>query len=121
MFSSGRVVLALVLVVAVGAVAFLGVLAWRRGSLAAAWRLLGRLWARAPKKVRQLLVLMVGSTLVLLGVLLVVLPGPFTLPLVLAGLAVLSTEFVWAARVLERSRAVAAKSWGAVRKTLRRR
>lgn len=42
-----------------------------------------------------------GATLIVTGLLLAVLPGPFTLPLIIAGVAILSTEFVWASRVFD--------------------
>lgn len=66
--------------------------------------LLGQLWKRAPQRLRQAIVLLLGGTIVLLGLALVVLPGPFTLPLLLLGFAVLGTEFAWAARALERTK-----------------
>lgn len=54
---------------------------------------------RIPPPVRKPLVSIMGATLIVTGLLLVVLPGPFTLPLIIAGVALLSTEFVWASRV----------------------
>lgn len=57
-----------------------------------------------PEKVRKPFILAVGGTLILLGIALVILPGPFTLPLIVAGFAVLSTEFTWAEQALERGR-----------------
>ena len=64
----------------------------------------GELWARAPRRLRQTIVGVLGGTVVLLGLALVVLPGPFTLPLLVLGFAILGTEFAWAARALERVR-----------------
>lgn len=64
-----------------------------------------KLWSGTPVKLRRVIVAVVGGTLVLLGAALVVLPGPFTMPLVLAGLVVLSSEFAWAERLLVKSRA----------------
>lgn len=58
--------------------------------------------ARANGK--RSLVAVAGGGLIGLGVVLVVLPGPFTLPLIVAGLAVLATEFPWAARARDRVR-----------------
>lgn len=66
---------------------------------------LGRLWQRSPRRLRQTIVLLLGTTIVLLGLALVVLPGPFTLPLLLLGFALLGTEFAWAAKALERTKA----------------
>ena len=81
---------------------------------------LRRLWRAAPRRVRQAIVAVVGLTLVLLGLALAVLPGPFTLPLVIAGFAVLGTEFAWAAHALQRGRHHASRAGAAVRRTLRR-
>ena len=44
---------------------------------------------------------MVGVALVLLGIALIPLPGPFSIPLMIAGLAVLATEYVWAEKMLD--------------------
>lgn len=63
-----------------------------------------KLWNSAPVTVRRTIVAVTGTTLLLLGAALVVLPGPFTLPLVVAGLAVLGTEFTWAERLLTKGR-----------------
>ena len=57
-------------------------------------------WLVLPKKLRQVIAFSVGSFLVILGLALVVLPGPFTMPLVIAGLVVLALEFAWAERLL---------------------
>jgi tellurite resistance protein TerC len=53
--------------------------------------------------IRRALVGLLGTTIVLLGLILVFLPGPGAL-VVLIGLAVLGTEFVWARRVIRRAR-----------------
>jgi len=45
-----------------------------------------------------------GFTLILTGLLLVVLPGPFTMPLLILGLVVLALEFAWAETILIRLR-----------------
>jgi hypothetical protein len=58
----------------------------------------------AVKQTRRLAVLIIGSTLIALGLFLIPLPGPFTIPLVLLGLTVLSWEFSWAKRLLFRAR-----------------
>ena len=39
--------------------------------------------------------------LVVLGIALIPLPGPFSIPLMVAGLAVLATEYVWAEKMLD--------------------
>jgi tellurite resistance protein TerC len=56
------------------------------------------------KRARPTVVLVAGSTLLLVGAVLLVLPGPGLL-LVALGLAVLGTEFLWARRFLDRARA----------------
>lgn len=47
------------------------------------------------------MVLIVGITIILIGIALLVLPGPGTVVIIL-GLALLGTEFVWARRLLKR-------------------
>jgi membrane protein implicated in regulation of membrane protease activity len=64
----------------------------------------GKTWKLVPKPLRQLIVLVIGLTLIVIGGLLVVLPGPFTLPFIFAGLVILAAEFVWAERILERTK-----------------
>ena len=66
-------------------------------------------WKGVPKPVRQVVTLVIGGTLVIVGGFLIVLPGPFTIPFVFAGLLVLAGEFVWAQRFLERARTEAKK------------
>lgn len=58
----------------------------------------------AVKQTRRLAVLIIGSTLIALGMFLIPLPGPFTIPLVLLGLTVLSWEFSWAKKLLFKAR-----------------
>jgi uncharacterized protein (TIGR02611 family) len=50
---------------------------------------------------KLIVVFVVGVALVVLGIALIPLPGPFSIPLMVAGLAVLATEFVWAERMLD--------------------
>jgi uncharacterized protein (TIGR02611 family) len=54
----------------------------------------------AVRQTRRVTILLVGSTLIIVGLLLLPLPGPFTLPLVFLGLTVLSWEFGWAQQAL---------------------
>jgi hypothetical protein len=70
----------------------------------------GKTWKLVPKPLRQLIVLVIGVTLIVIGGLLIVLPGPFTLPFVFAGLVVLAAEFVWAERILLRAKHHAKKA-----------
>ncbi len=62
-----------------------------------------------PRPLRQLLVLVIGGTVLLIGVAMVVTPGPAML-VIPVGLAILSAEFVWAKRLLTRYKSVAAKA-----------
>jgi len=57
-------------------------------------------WLLIPKRLRQVIAFTIGSTLVLAGLALIILPGPFTMPLVIAGLIVLALEFAWAESLL---------------------
>ena len=53
--------------------------------------------------VRRILILLIGSTVVIFGVLLLVLPGPGIL-VIIVGLAILATEFAWAEALLRAAR-----------------
>jgi len=66
-------------------------------------------WLLLPKGLRQVIAFSVGSFLVLAGLVLIILPGPFTMPLVIAGLFVLAVEFAWAERFLARAKVHANK------------
>lgn len=60
---------------------------------------------------RKVVVAVIGVTIVLLGVLVIPIPGPGPAPiLILGGLALLATEFVWAAILLKHARAMAEKT-----------
>jgi uncharacterized protein (TIGR02611 family) len=66
----------------------------------------------APPFVRRLIIGVIGGTVLLIGVAMVVLPGPAIIVIPL-GLAILGTEFIWARRLLRKSRGVyrSAKKW----------
>lgn len=53
------------------------------------------------KQARRVIVAVVGGTVLLIGVALIVLPGPAVVVIPL-GLGILATEFVWARRLLKR-------------------
>ncbi len=55
------------------------------------------------KNIRKILIGIVGGTVLLLGIIMIFLPGPAFL-IIPAGLAILATEFVWAERWLKRAR-----------------
>lgn len=55
---------------------------------------------------RTVVVTVIGGTVVLLGIALIVLPGPAFI-VIPAGVAILATEFAWARRMLKRMKAQA--------------
>ena len=59
----------------------------------------------------QVLVFVVGLICILIGIALAALPGPLTIPPILLGLYVWSTEFAWADRLLDRAKASAREAW----------
>jgi hypothetical protein len=68
-----------------------------------------------PAPIRKVLVGVTGAVLILVGISLVWLPGPFTLPFVLAGVVVLSTEFVWASSILKMGQEQSARLFAMLR------
>jgi hypothetical protein len=56
-------------------------------------------------------VLVLGGLFVALGLALIVLPGPLTIPPVLLGVYIWSTEFAWADRLKDRAVASALEAW----------
>lgn len=73
-------------------------------------------WRRVPGPLRKSAVLLIGLTLLAIGGVLIVLPGPFTLPFVVAALAVLASEFVWAERVFRRGKDVTKSAVGTLKR-----
>ena len=71
------------------------------------------------RNTKRTAVMVVGGLLVVAGVALLVLPGPGLL-LIIAGLAVLATEFVWAERVLDSTKRRAASASKVVGRRVRR-
>lgn len=63
------------------------------------------------KSTRKVLVVLGGGALLLLGVVMIVTPGPGILG-ILGGLAILATEFVWASLLLKRIKAGTATIFG---------
>ena len=74
-----------------------------------------KIWQRLPHPLRWLVVATVGITLLLLGIVFLVLPGP-GIPLIIAGLAILATEFTWAEIWLNRTKHHVDKAVKKVRK-----
>ena len=64
-----------------------------------------------PAPLRKLIVAVIGVTILLLGVVMVVLPGPAFI-VIPAGLGILATEFAWARRAVRRARVMIAKARG---------
>lgn len=64
--------------------------AWLHGAMPYAWA-------------RRLVVAVIGSTVVLVGIALIVLPGPAFIVIPI-GLGILGLEFAWARRLLKRAR-----------------
>lgn len=67
------------------------------------------------RKARRLAVLVVGGTIVLIGIALLVFPGPGLL-VIFAGLALLATEFIWARRLLSKAKEQAGRAKKKARK-----
>ena len=65
------------------------------------WKWMNRLGLAHRPFVRKLIVGVIGSTVVLFGLALIILPGPAVIVVPL-GLAILATEFAWARRIIRR-------------------
>jgi hypothetical protein len=64
-----------------------------------------------PAPLRKLIVAVIGITILLLGIAMVVLPGPAFI-VIPVGLGILATEFAWARRAVRRARVMIAKARG---------
>lgn len=62
-----------------------------------------RLTALTYRHAKRILVLIIGSSVILVGVAMIVLPGPAVV-VIPAGLAILATEFVWAKSLLKKAK-----------------
>ena len=69
---------------------------------------LGRTLVTTLRQARRLVIMVVGFTVLLIGVAMLVLPGPAVV-VVPIGLAILATEFVWAGRLLHRMKQTAGR------------
>jgi len=63
---------------------------------------------------RRVVIFIIGFTVLLLGVVMLVAPGP-AFVVIPAGLAILATEFAWAAWLLKRIKRQATVMYGAIR------
>ncbi|MDI6890957.1 MAG: PGPGW domain-containing protein [Thermodesulfovibrionales bacterium] len=61
------------------------------------------------KQAKRLIKIVIGFTILFMGLAMTVLPGPAII-VIPAGLAILATEFIWARRLLERIKHGASKS-----------
>jgi uncharacterized membrane protein YbaN (DUF454 family) len=68
-----------------------------------------KIWRQVPAPVRKLIVVVIGFTLIAIGTVLIILPGPFTLPFMIGGLFVLAIEFTWAKSLLTKAQESAKK------------
>ena len=79
-------------------------------SSAAAWKTALRRTPGGSSAVKAI-VFVAGLLFILLGLALAALPGPLTIPPILVGLYIWSTEFAWADRLLERAKRSARETW----------
>ena len=64
-----------------------------------------------PGPLRKVIVAVIGLTILLLGVAMIVLPGPAII-VIPVGLGILATEFAWARRAVRRTRVMIARVRG---------
>ena len=64
-----------------------------------------------PAPLRKLIVAVIGVTILLIGIAMVVLPGPAVIVIPI-GLGILATEFAWARRTIRRARVMIARARG---------
>jgi uncharacterized protein (TIGR02611 family) len=76
-------------------------------------------WKRLPHPLRWIGVAVVGGTLITVGVVLLVLPGPGLL-LIAMGVAVLATEFAWAEATLNRMKQAGTAAVGKAKQVVAR-
>lgn len=80
----------------------------------------GSIWRAVPATLRKTIVLVLGFSIIAIGLALIVLPGPFTLPLLILGFFILGSEFAWATAVLERTRREMERAGKLAKKIVRR-
>ena len=68
-------------------------------------------WDLLPKTLRRVVVGVIGGTILLIGIALIVLPGPAFIVIPL-GLLILGSEFAWARRLLRRAKEMIGKVRG---------
>ena len=82
-------------------------------------RKLSNVWRQLPHPLRWVIAATVGTTLVLLGIIFIFIPGP-GLPLIVLGVAILATEFAWAQVVYIRIKKETDKLTARARKAFKR-
>ncbi|MBM4141349.1 MAG: hypothetical protein FJ242_07695 [Nitrospira sp.] len=63
---------------------------------------------KSIKQAKRLIIAVIGFTVLLIGLAMIVLPGP-AIVVIPSGLAILATEFVWARRLLRKVKSIASK------------
>jgi uncharacterized protein (TIGR02611 family) len=76
-------------------------------------------WKYLPHPIRWVIVASVGSTLTLVGIIFLFIPGP-GLPLIVLGVAILATEFAWAEVVFARIKKESDKFTAQAKRVIRR-
>jgi tellurite resistance protein TerC len=69
---------------------------------------LWRVFKAVAAPLRKLIIAVIGGTVLLIGIALIVLPGPAFIVIPI-GLAILATEFAWAQNALARAKAMVGK------------
>jgi len=64
-----------------------------------------RLLQKPLRQIRKIFILLIGSTVVLVGIIMLVTPGP-AFVVIPAGLGILALEFAWARRILKKAKAM---------------
>jgi uncharacterized protein (TIGR02611 family) len=84
------------------------------------WHSFRELLAFILRSAKRIVILVVGLALLAVGLVMMVTPGPGLL-LIIAGLAVLATEFAWAEAMLDRAKQQATKAKDSVWSRVKRR
>ena len=82
-------------------------------------RLLSRLKVQDVPHIKRIIVTVVGGTVLIFGLVLIVLPGQVVV--ILAGLAILGTEYAWARYLLRKGRQLASQALSSTQRMVTRR
>jgi uncharacterized protein (TIGR02611 family) len=63
---------------------------------------------KTVKQAKKLIIAVIGFTVLLIGLAMIVLPGP-AIVVIPIGLGILATEFIWARRLLRKVKSIASK------------